>query len=123
MIEAPQITVPLLAGAGIAVWWLRGRFDRGVREGLQEQVKAHQAHRQLAEARAADISQKLEAVTSQMAALETKIRAHEPLPGLLQSATSTSSAIGELQIANNSLKEVLKGDPSQIVFSTIARSS
>jgi hypothetical protein len=108
VVEAPQIVIPLAIVIGGAGWWLRGRIEKGAREGLREQREAHQAYRQLAEAKMADMSQKLESAMAQMTVLEGKIRANEPQADLLLSANSTTSALGQLQVANNAITVTIK---------------
>jgi hypothetical protein len=107
VLEAPQIVAPLLGGVIFGTWWLTSRIDHGTKEKLREQIKVHEAHRKFAEDRASDFDRKLGAVTAQLTTLEGQIRRGDPQQGLLVTANSTATAIGELRRANTEILRAL----------------
>lgn len=72
--EAYQIVIPLAGALMALAWWVRGRIERGAKEGLQEQNKALEAHRHLAEARSNSVTEHLNTANAQLVTLQSQIR-------------------------------------------------
>ena len=108
VIGAPQIMIPLVVLVTGGAWWLRGRIERSVRDGLDAQMRAIRERMQLARDQQAVVTSRLEAARLEVIGLRDKVRQVCSERVAVAATADAANAVQTAEAAGSALDYILR---------------
>jgi hypothetical protein len=108
VIGAPQIAIPLVVLVTGGAWWLRGRIESSVRDGLNGQMGALRERMQLARDQQAVVTSKLETARLEVIGLKDKVSQVCSEPVAVEATANVANAVQTAESANSALTYILR---------------